>query len=166
MMLYRAVEIAYDQGEISGSFWRFTDAEALDYLEKKCNPATACLVRRVRGLEIYPLVKKWEDGEGAPLLKKPADWKIRRALADQIAQTLDLAKHQVAAYVGLGREERQVKIPSYKNGMKDLYWDSACYNSKWRIRIYIDGELTPAQKEKLQALDLAAICAGAEKEEV
>ncbi|MBI4132612.1 MAG: HD domain-containing protein [Candidatus Sungbacteria bacterium] len=134
MMLQRALEIAYVRKEIAPSFWRFSDPEAIGHL-LKTNDGTRALIERLRGLQAYNLVAAW-DGTEPPFECNWSDWRVRKAVADDAAETAGAKPWQAAAYLGVGRDAKRISL-LFRTPEGEVHPDSAEDPPQYRIRIYL-----------------------------
>ncbi|MBI2023505.1 hypothetical protein HYT01_03015 [Candidatus Giovannonibacteria bacterium] len=110
-MLYRAVELALYEGEISPEFFRFSDIEAISYL-MTCNPRTIELVDKMSRWKWYPEVASWEIKEPSRFVAKiAACTHRRRKLLDEICGTLGIAPEKICLAMQRGVETKRIKTP-------------------------------------------------------
>lgn len=108
MMLFRALELAHAAGELPPEFWRLTDAVAVRHLET-CNRGTRALIRGVMGLQPYRLVQSWE-GKESPFGCAWDSWRVRKAVADELAAVAGVEPWEATAFVEMGRDRRQITL--------------------------------------------------------
>lgn len=133
MMLHRALELAHVNGELAPSFWHLTDRAAFEYIEN-CSAGTRTLAHSVRGLQPYHLAARW-DGTAKPFEGDWNIWRVRKAVADELAETAGVKPWEAAAYVGVGNDVKRITLPFRDHGALSADTDDAL--PIWRIRLYL-----------------------------
>ncbi|OHA08811.1 MAG: hypothetical protein A3B37_00475 [Candidatus Sungbacteria bacterium RIFCSPLOWO2_01_FULL_59_16] len=152
MMLHRAIELAHLAGELPQTFWRLTDQEAFQHLER-CNEGTQALVRNVRRLQPYRLVAEWS---GHDSLDIPwGDWRIRKAVGDEIAEFAGVQPGEACAYLGAGKDWRNVPLP-FRDGDRLEFDPGGDSFPVYRIKIYL--RRAPSRLAKLALRNLPEFC--------
>ncbi len=140
IMIYRALEIAFCEGDLHRNFFFLDDVKALNFLLEKCNPKTAYLadqaIRWNWYHEVFSMEYKYPSGK----FKKLAEsWRGRKYLADTVAHKLKIPQKKVCVYIGAGKEKRKIKIPFLFPGGLRRYDDSDD-SPVYRIKIYVPEE--------------------------
>lgn len=102
-MLQRALDFAYQEGELGRDFFFLTDEEAFRYLEEKANPRTRTLMKRIRLWQFYPRLYK-SVTTGKPLENQDE-------IADGIARALGAAPEDVAVYAAYNKGFKKIHLP-------------------------------------------------------
>jgi len=138
--LYRAMELAFQAGDLGPEFFRLAEGPALEYL-KVCNPGSREIIHALSTWHHYPQTVRMEnqvvDNAFADLA---GDWKARMEVANYIAADLDLQPHQVSLYVGVDRGPRKITLPwSGSRGLAaaELFID---HQAKGRIALFCEGK--------------------------
>lgn len=139
VMIYRAVYLAQELGEINEEFFHLSDTEAIYYL-LDCNLWTAHLARRMVKNEWYPMVYSLETTEPSDSLVRCIKLDgFRNAVANYICEQLKIPNGMVSAYAAKGNDVRSIHIPFiHSNGQVSL--DVSDSKTIYRFKIYIDLE--------------------------
>jgi len=114
MVLYRAMDLAYRENELSRDFFLLTDAEAYHYLLELCNPRTRELMDRAHRWIFYPEAFKYFNPTPSDTVKSlVGDWKKRGELADEIARLLGAEPEDVCVYMGKNKGYKKIHIPIF-----------------------------------------------------
>ena len=143
-MIYRAVELAYEDGDLSEEFFRLSDEQALEYLRTKCRYSTIRLVEKTLKWHWYKTIFSQKTTEPSEKLKSIANYAGRKKLADRIVDEAKIARENVCIVVSKGRDVRKITVPFvHKNGSKrfDINEGKVIY----RVMIYIPPEITEAK---------------------
>jgi hypothetical protein len=104
MMIYRAVYLAQELGEITEEFFHLSDTQAIEYL-LSCNEWSAHLARRTVAHNWYKLIYSVETAEPSPGLLNVAKFDTSRsAVANYICEQLKVPNGMVCVYTGKGKE--------------------------------------------------------------
>ncbi|MFY9461989.1 MAG: hypothetical protein WAP51_02185 [Candidatus Sungiibacteriota bacterium] len=147
MMMYRAVELAFLQDELSKEFFFLDDSGAVNYLLTQCNPKTAHLVEKALRWEWFEEVVSVESATPANAIKLLASHRSGRTkLAGLISQTLGIPDEKISVYVGKGKDKRRITIPFVK---KDgtTYLDQCDDSPIYRVKVYIAPDMTGKKNE-------------------
>lgn len=137
IMIYRAINLAQELGEINEEFFHLSDTEAIQYL-LNCNEWTAHLARRMVKHEWYPMVYSLETTEPSDSLVRCIKLDgFRSAVAHYICEQLRIPNGMIGVYVGEGKDLRNIHIPFiHPNGQVTL--DDSDSKTIHRFKIYID----------------------------
>jgi HD superfamily phosphohydrolase len=111
-MTRRALQFAYEQGELKEEFFYWTDTQAYDYLLHNCNPETQKLARIAANRQPYKTVTDiviTDPPDNFGNLCKDSD--NREVVADDLAEEFSLPREDVCVYFGKSRNFRDVRIP-------------------------------------------------------
>ena len=146
IMIYRAVYLAQELGEINEEFFHLSDTEAIQYL-LNCNEWTSHLARRMIKHEWYPLVYSLETTEPSDSLVQCIKLDgFRSAVADYICEQLKIPNGMIGAYVGKGKDARSIHMP-FINSDGHLFLDDSDSKTIYRFKIYIDPDYTDKTTE-------------------
>jgi HD superfamily phosphohydrolase len=135
MMLYRALAIAFERGEILHDFYFLDDERAIALL-RTLNPMSAKLIGALLGYRLYPEVFTYQTAQPSERLKRYAqDWNARSKLADQVASKFHLDLADVCAYIGKGRDRRKISLPLISADGSRLL-DTEEHPNIYRVRVY------------------------------
>lgn len=110
-MLYRAIELAFTEHQLSESFFRMDDCQALNYL-RTCNARTHMLVERLLRWQWHEEIFSHKTVTPSKQMKAAAsNWEGRRQLADAICARFHVAPEDVCVMIAKGREKRRVELP-------------------------------------------------------
>lgn len=112
MMLSRALEFAYREGELTRGYFFMTDAEAFDYLLTKGNKRTKTLIERVDRWDFYLKVFEFKSAEVSPEAAAYfSDSGNRDGLADEISEELGIPSEDVCVYLGKDKGFKKIHLP-------------------------------------------------------
>lgn len=139
MMVYRAVEIAFTDGDINKDFFFLNDSKAIDFLASGRNKKTGYLMEKSLRWQWYDYVFGLATTKPSDKLKEySGNWKGRKIFADALAAKLKIPDEKVCVYIGKGKEVRDIhlsfadaSIPSNPQKEKPIY----------RVKVYIDPSL-------------------------
>ena len=143
MVVYRAVEIAFRENELSKDFFFLDDRGGIDYL-RNCNAKTASLIERVLRREWYEEVIAYAFSN---LVELPnamqaymTAWDGRGAFADLLTHKLGIPEEQICVYAGKSRDSKKITLPFVsKDGGRRYKHDN--HFSIYRLKVYIPPEL-------------------------
>ncbi len=136
-MIYRALYLAQERGEINEDFFHLSDTEAVDFLFRS-NYLSAHLVRRAMANEWYPLVyslKTTEPPAGLTRLLRQND--ARSLVADYMSEQLAIPTSVVCCYAGKGRDVRRIELP-FVSETGHITFDESDPKPVYRFNIYLD----------------------------
>lgn len=135
MMLYRALAIAFERGDILPRFFFLSDEDAIKLL-RTLNPMSQKLIDALMSYRFYPEVFTYQTAQPSKRLEEYSrEWNARSTLADQVARKFHLDLADVCAYVGRGRDRRKINLPLINpDGLKLL--DTEEHPNIYRVRIY------------------------------
>jgi len=140
MMLYRAVDLAFQHGELSIDFFRMDDTQALAHLSG-CNLQTAYLIQQLMAKKHYIELGSFETTEPSPKLRDRAKRiNARREIADEFAKQINAPPELVCAYIGAGRDRRKIELPFVSSDGAYLL-DNGKHPTIYRARLYVAPEL-------------------------
>ena len=134
-MLRRALQFAYEEGEITEDFFYRTDSQAYNYLLQNCNIRTRKLAKAAAKKQPYiavtDLVIKNPSSGFADLCNNSDN---RELIADSIADRLSLPRENICAYFGKSRNYRSVHLPVI-NGVDSN--DLNEIQQEWTAQVFI-----------------------------
>lgn len=146
MMIYHAVAIAFEKGELSEEFFRMSDTKAVQF-RCDCNEQTAHLMRLAIAGEIYPQIIGIETTMPSDNLRVLAkQWDARQNTARYIAESLGVPRESVCVYVGKGRDKRKIDLP-FVSDSGAYRSDEGDYMPIYRFKVYVDPTLKPRAEE-------------------
>jgi HD superfamily phosphohydrolase len=110
-MTRRALQFAYEEGELGKEFFFWTDTQAYNYLLQECNPKTRKITEIAANKQPYYAVTDL-------VITNPSDNLIelcrnsdnRETIADDIAAEFSLPREDVCVYFGKSRNYRNVHL--------------------------------------------------------
>lgn len=95
-MLFRAIALAFEDGEIQKDFFSKTDGEALRYLENECNPAAGSLIKDLKSWRFYRKAFELKVRNPADSFKKEyTGLKGRKAISEFIGSILNIEERKI-----------------------------------------------------------------------
>jgi HD superfamily phosphohydrolase len=138
MMIHRALQLAFCEGEINTAFFLLDDRRAVDFLLKECNPQTRRLVDMAERWRWYETVKNIKlNNPGERIEKMASGWRGRAEFADLIARNFNLPQWMVCAYIGKGKDKRRITIPFLKPNNGTPFFDESDDRPYYRVGIYV-----------------------------
>jgi HD superfamily phosphohydrolase len=136
-MLFRGLQFAYENNELSDSFFRLTDSSALYLLENKFNPQTQRLISDMKHWFHYvPAIKVTKSGDVSEGFKTfCSDWKERQKIADIVSDGLGIERESVTVYAGKDRGFKKIHLPFV--GEKEAVEHQPLQKLNWRINVYL-----------------------------
>lgn len=111
-ILFRALDFARRDGEISRDYFLMTDAEALHFLLTKCNKRTRTLMERADKWIFYPRVFNLREVNiSEELANNLLDSDNRGLLADEISKKLKIPPEDVSVYMGKDKGFKKIHLP-------------------------------------------------------
>ena len=111
-MLYRALEFAFDAGELDESFFKFSEADALHFLRFEATPPARRLVASEYQWKHYPRVyERLNREQDMRIVSLYDDWRLRKEFADRLASELGVKHEELVLYVGRDRGEKAITLP-------------------------------------------------------
>lgn len=139
MMLQRAVQFAYDEGELKSDFFLLDDYSAMLYL-KLCNERTATLIRRLLRWECYDEVVSLEyENSWEKIRDLSRGWIGRKTVADVLSKKLNIPKEDICVVISKGRDRRKVTLPLVSAGK--MRFDEQLDTQVYRVKVYMRPEL-------------------------
>lgn len=140
MMTYRALSIAFEEGELHPDYFLYTDTQALRYLSEECNPRTQALMERAARWQYYPRVYERTD-TGIPDTKKHfyLDHSNRLKLSDELARVLKVGREDVSVYVGKDKGYKKVHLPIIGHNGREQH--DPTQKLRWMAQVYVRPEL-------------------------
>lgn len=112
MMLYRALDFAAREDELTPAYFQMTDAAAFEYLSQRCNPRTCYLIERVRRWQWYERVFSLATPDPSPTIRALcSNSTLGGVVADRIASGLKLPAEQVTVYMGKDKGFKHIHLP-------------------------------------------------------
>lgn len=142
MMISRALHLAFAKDEIPVSFFQLGDAEAITFLQEKCNPQTRKLVIAASQKEWYQEIYEFSTDKPSVNLYALASSPMegRAEVADLICKRLVVSPETICVYVGEGRDHRRIKLPFIaKDGSRS--YDNGDHPTIYRLKVYAPPEL-------------------------
>lgn len=147
MMMFRALEFAYFNGELAEDFFYLTESEAFSYLTEKCSRATRELVEDALRWRFFVRAAEYITRKPTTRVKELCSgMKQRKYLADRVAEELKITKKDVCVYTGKDKGYKKIKIPFIDEGGKTGNFVPK-EERRWIIKVYIDPEYTGKIKE-------------------
>lgn len=146
-MLFRALEFAFEAGELRKDFFQLTESQALYVLEHRCNPQTQQLIHDMRHWLFYKLAASVVQTDDVTETMKTfcLDWRQRQKIADIVANALGVDKAAVGVYAGRNKGFKKIHLPFV--GGKTRSQHEPLQKLSWRIKVY----LHPKHQGKAQA---------------
>lgn len=137
MMVYRAVDIAFNYGEISEEFFYLDDSSALDFLGS-CNRESAFLVEQTLAHQWYQEIISIETTEPNQQFKNLAEQyrNARGMIAEYIREQMKMPRGTICVYLGKGRDKRKIETPFVKADGSRRF-DEGEHRPLYRIKIYV-----------------------------
>lgn len=138
-MIFRAAELAYEEGLLSKEFFRLTDGQAIELLTTCSIVGVSYLANAAVAWEWYEEIFNYTAHEKIPshLERLAKNWKEKRDLANTIAEACKLQPHQVCLSMGWGRHDRQVTLPIQTENGGYMY-DEIPASDTFRFRVWMD----------------------------
>ncbi len=137
MMVYRAVEIAFCEGELKKDFFFFNDHEAIAYLHATCNKRTQHLIEKVRRWQWYDEIVSLATQKPSEGFKDLAThWRGRQFVADSVCAYFGIELENLCAYVGRGNDKRNITVPFIAESGAVRY-DTSDSEPLYRLKIWV-----------------------------
>ncbi|NMC36530.1 HD domain-containing protein [Candidatus Beckwithbacteria bacterium] len=140
VMLKRALQFAYEAGELDQAFFMLTDSQALYVLEHRCNSKTQNLIKDMRAWRFFTpvtLIEETDTTASDTFKDLCLDWEESQKIADIIAHSLDLPREAVAVYAGKDKGFKQIHLPFIGKG-DIVQRHQPIQELKWRFKVYVD----------------------------
>ncbi|MGI5828025.1 MAG: HD domain-containing protein [Patescibacteria group bacterium] len=136
-MLFRALQFAYEHGDLDETFFTLTDSQALYVLEHRANPMTQKLMSWMRHWQFYVSVFEMEEtGTVSETFKTFClSWRERQKIADIVADSLGISKEYITVYAGKDRGFKKIHLPFIGKGVAEEH--QPLQKLYWRIKVYI-----------------------------
>lgn len=119
IMLFRALEFAYREGELTREFFSMRDEEAFSYLSSRCNGRTRTLVGLAdRWIGYEPVYHVAVGFPPAPLVAYVSNPGMRGELADAVAHHTGIAPEDVGVYAAMDRAFKSIHLPIVTGGVR------------------------------------------------
>ena len=148
-MTRRALQFAYEEGELREEFFYWTDIQAYSYLLGDCNPKTRRIAQTAANKQPYiavtDLVITNPENRFIELCK---DGDNREIVADSISEEFSIPREDVCVYLGKSRNYRSVHMPvingneaSNINGIKQEWTAQAFVHPEHHSKFNIINEV-------------------------
>lgn len=136
-MMFRAMELAFSENNLSRDFFFLDDLQALEFLLNRCNVMTARLVQRALRWEWYEEVVCFEFTNPTDKRASLAShWSSRKKLADSICQRFGIPYEDVCVYAGKGKDVKEVTTPFTNERGEKRYDNGLLAPYIYRIKVY------------------------------
>jgi len=154
-MIYRALDLATREKELTKDYFFMTDPEAFQYLEEKCNKRTQNLIESTKKWEFYPRIFNFSTGSPSETIRKVfSDRDNRQILADEISQFLHVPLEYISIYLGKSREYKELHLPTIN---EKKFKEPSSNKLVWMAQVYVHpslkdktNEISEFMKEKLK----------------
>jgi hypothetical protein len=135
-MLFRALQFAYENGEIDNDFFYRTDSQAFYLLENKFNQTTRKIAKDIRLWKFYqPAAKKIVDDPSERIKQICLSWRKSGEVADKIAEELEIPREKICISAGKDKGFKKIHLPFVGKGEKQYHLP--IIPLKWRIKVYL-----------------------------
>jgi len=136
-MLFRGLQFAYENGDLTEDFFDLTDSQALYVLEHRFNEKTQKLIRDMRRWFIYVPAGKItvDDNPSETIRTFCTDWKQRQKIADIIAESIGIEREFVTVYAGKDKGFKKIHLPFI--GGEKVIEHQPLQKLFWRIKVFI-----------------------------
>ncbi|MFA6522723.1 MAG: HD domain-containing protein [Patescibacteria group bacterium] len=111
-MTRRALQFAYEDGELKEEFFFWTDTQAYNYLLQNCNLRTKKLAELAANKHPYKTVTDLViTNPSDNFVKLCADSDNREVVADSLAEEFSIPREDVCIYFGKSRNYRSINLP-------------------------------------------------------
>lgn len=137
LILDRALDFAYRDNELIKEFFRYTDAQAFEYLATKCNKRTRTLMERSYRWIFYDKVAGFEYSEANEKEQRfLLEVFSRGEIADEISNQLKVPQEDVAVFMGEYKGYRKIHLKFLDNlGSEENYKHQN--ERKWILQVYV-----------------------------
>lgn len=147
MMLFRALELARREGEITRDYFLMTDAEAFSYLITECNRKTRELMERINRWMFYPRMFNYRSADVSERVGiYISDSGNRNKLADDISVALEIPPEDVCIYMGRDKGFKRIHLPIVGDG------DDKEHQPRSKNAYMVQGYLHPKWQDKREAM--------------
>ena len=146
-MTMRALQFAYEEGELKNEFFFWTDTQAYDYLRQDCNPKTKKIAELAASKQPYKTVTDLvitNPSDNFAEICRNAD--NRETVADGIAEEFFIPREDVCIYFGKSRNYRRINL-FFINGA-DIA-NLSGIQQEWTAQIFV----YPEHVSKLEKID-------------
>lgn len=136
-MLYRALDFAHREGELSKDFFFWTDSQAFYYLTHKCNSRTRELLNRAACWQWYKRAFVWTST--APSEDQKAyvtNVNARDTLADDLAKLIGVEPEDVCVYMGKDKGYKKIHLPILDEH-EETYEHEPGHKLVYLIQVYV-----------------------------
>ncbi len=152
-MLMRAIQIAFDLGDLTQEFFTLTDHQALYLLQHNCNPATKKLTHSAIHWQHYLLAAHTVTTKPSQKPKQFISDKSRWIkVADYLSHALDILPEEVAVHIDKDKGYRRINIPIKGEPIESL---NPSFQQKYMVHVFIHPrhqKLLPIVKKLLNSL--------------
>jgi uncharacterized protein len=136
-MLFRALQFAYEKGDLNDDFFTLTDSQAIYVLEHRANSLTQKLISDMRHWHFYIPAAEVIKPEAASETFKTIclAWRERQKIADIVADSTGIPKECVTVYAGKDRGFKKIHLPFIGKGVAEEH--EPLQKLHWRIKVYL-----------------------------
>ena len=146
MMLYRAMEFAFEAGELTDDFYTYTDVQAFNYLKDGCNPLSQKLMRWAEQWNFYDLAYSYTTTKPSErLLQIISDSSNRGVLSDELALALGSSREQVSAFLAKDKGFKSIDLPVITPQGNNFAAQSKRLLA-WNVQVYVHPSLITKQE--------------------
>lgn len=152
-MLQRAIDLAYQDNQITDQFFRLNDDEALHFLSEQTNSRSSILINDATNRRFYDQVLTWSDT--TPLPNKAHQtyfdhWRGRGILADELCSALHLDQKDICAFVGVSRGPKSITLPFWNEDQGFTPHPFESVETSYQVRIYLNPKLHDKSPQVVQ----------------
>lgn len=112
MMLYRALEFAFEAGELIDDFYTYTDAQAFYYLKDRCNSLSQNLIRWAEQWNFFDLACSFSTTKPSEkLIQLVTESRNRGSLSDELAHALGSRREHVSIILAKDKGFKSIDLP-------------------------------------------------------
>lgn len=150
LMLYRALDFAYHNHDLSEQFFFLTDEQAFNYLESACNPKTRHLITMAKQWKFFQEIFSLETTKPSSQLKQFCkDANSRFQISNQLAHYLKIKPESISVYFRQNKAHKDIQTP-IKTPTGETLSFSQRSKASYIAKVYIQPnliELKPAINE-------------------
>lgn len=136
-LLNRALQFAYEAGNLSEDFFKLTESQALYTLQNRSNPATKQLINDLTHWIFYTkAVDLGFMNASDTLIAFCENWKERFKLADIVADSLAIPREAVTVFAGKDKGFRKIHLP-FIGKQKQTEEHQPLQKKHWRVKVFI-----------------------------
>jgi len=135
-MITRALQFAFENNELDGSFFYLTDSQAFYLLENRFNSLTQKLTKAARFWQFYFLAADKITEEPSPKIKELCSsfGKIT-VLNDMMAQSLKIPREDICLYAGKDKGFKKIHLPFIGEEIEQYHLP--IIPLKWRVKVFL-----------------------------